>query len=67
MEKITKEELMENLGGETLSNDELEKVSGGDSLGYNPKGFKACKESYLSQGYSLFQATNLCVRAANGL
>ena len=30
MEKITKEELMEKLGGENLSDEELEKVSGGD-------------------------------------
>ena len=30
MEKITKEELMEKLGGENLSEEELEKVSGGD-------------------------------------
>ena len=29
MEKITKEELMENLGGENLSEEELTKVSGG--------------------------------------
>ena len=30
MEKITKEELIEKLGGETLSNEELTQVSGGD-------------------------------------
>ena len=29
MEKITKEELLEKLGGEALSDDELGKVSGG--------------------------------------
>ena len=61
MEKITKEELMENLGGKVLSDEELEKVSGGDAAE-----FKECKDSYTSQGYSEYQATAWCKKYGGG-
>lgn len=57
MEKITKEELKNLLGGEALSDEELEKISGGKKL--PAKLVRACTE--ICAGDDHTQCMNNCL------
>ena len=61
MEKINSEELKNLLGAHALSDDELEKVSGGGAAD-----FLKCRDSYMTQGYSIYQATSWCQHLGGG-
>ena len=57
MEKITKEELKNLLGGEALSDEELEKISGG-----TPEEFDSCMNSCSSNYQGDKTAFKNCVK-----
>ena len=57
MEKITKEELLKELGKHILSDDELENVSGG-----TPEEFDSCMNSCVSKHHSDNTAFNNCIK-----
>ena len=57
MENITKEELTNLLGGEALSDEELEKIAGG-----TPEEFDSCLNSCISTHYSDNTAFSSCMK-----
>ena len=59
MEKITKEELKNLLGGEALSDDELEKISGGNKKPPPAELVRACTE--ICAGDDHTQCMNNCL------